>query len=245
MKRYWVSILLLLLHSACSQVDSEDIKSSGFHAEMDLTAVGNNRTQAKVCLTTGSNSLADKIILSNGDHLVASANGMSQRLEQDAYCYINSFDFDEGGTEFLIALERDLEESMPNSHVALPPRFNVSAPDNDSTFNAGDSITLAWAPSIDSGYMGVVYKGTCSSSIDAREKSFKRSYTIADVGTHSIQINDLLNVHNEHSLFDRSEACPATIEIKRTINGQLDPNYGQGGEIKAHQIRRISIQINP
>lgn len=237
-------IMILAIIVGCSEVDSSDLKSSGFYASMHVTANGNNQTEVWVSLKTGPRIDADSIDLSEGDTLTATANGITKTLSRDI-SYETSFNFDEGGAEFVISLERNEGEDMPSSRVELPQKFAILMPNVDEILNSGETITVTWSPSVESETIEVSYRGDCISKDSGSEIHFGRGYIINDVGTHTVSVDDILNVFGEHEEFNKNITCPSSISIERVNTGTIDPNYGKGGVITAKQIRSISIGINP
>ena len=196
-------IAFLLVVIGCSDVDSNDLRSSGFYATMALTSSGDSQTNVRACLATSSDLFADDIELSAGDNLTATANGITKTLMRDI-CYENIFDFDDGGTEFVISLNRDVGVDMPNSNVVLPEKFSILMPSTNVTFNSGESITVTWSPVVGSKTIDVSYSGDCVSSVDGVSIHFGRGYTINDTGIHTVLVDDILNVFGDHSEFDKN-----------------------------------------
>jgi hypothetical protein len=111
-----------------------------------------------VSLSTDPEIDADSINLSEGDTLTASANGITKELVYDV-SYETSFDFDDGGTEFVISLERSEGVDMPNSMVVLPAKFEILMLGANEIFNSGETITVTWSPSEESDTVEVSYVG--------------------------------------------------------------------------------------
>lgn len=239
-----VLIALAFVINGCSDIDSEDIKTSGIYASMRLTATGNNQTNVWVSLSTGSGIFDDDVDLSSGDYLTATANGITKTLDH-SYPYETNFDLDEGGTEFVVSLQRRDGVDAPDSIVSLPTKFSIHMPDASQVFNTGETITVAWSPFDNTKQIGVTYNVECFMAVTGMSNRFGRSYTINDLGIHTVPVNGVLDTFGEQSQFDTSVPCATSITVERIASGSVDLNYGQGGVITAKQIRNIGIIINP
>lgn len=240
-----VQVAVVLSLISCTEVDSRDLHSSGFYADIEVYSAGNSQTNVWVRLSTGSGFDADEIDLSAGDRLVVAAGGFRKSLVADSGVYLASFNIDEGGIDYVVTLERNRDVDMPNSVVTLPPRFDIVAPDAGELFNAGDIFNVAWAPSSGSGQVTVSYAGDCVSAASRSQIHFGREFVVDDTGAHSVQVNSVLDVFGDHSEFDRGSICSAQISVERKNIGTLDPNYGKGGTISAAQTRTVGVQIRP
>ena len=239
-----VIISCVLALSACSDVDSEDVDSSDFYAIMPLVSTGNDQTNVRVCLATSSSFSADEIRLSAGDSLSATANGITKVLVGNA-CYETVFDVDEGGTAFVISLDRSEYDGMPNSTVILPEKLSILMPTENQIFNSGESITVTWSPSVTSEKVTVFYSGNCASVLNDESLYFGRAYTVDDTGIHTVLVNTILNAFGYHSVFDRKVACSSSVSVSRSKTGAVDPNYGEGGIITAIQTRKVGVSLYP
>jgi len=125
----------------CSKVDSQDLRTAGFHADIDVEAVG-NKTKVDVRLRTGRGIDADWIRLSAGDQLVATMNNVSVPLRSVNNSYDAWFDDTTENSKVTVALIRDLGVNAENSFVQLPELFEITAPDTQARFSVGETVTL-------------------------------------------------------------------------------------------------------
>ncbi|AWB68794.1 hypothetical protein C2869_21385 [Saccharobesus litoralis] len=230
--------------SGCSDVSSTDLKSSGFYANMRVSAQGDGQTNVTVNLSTGSGIDADGIKLDGGDYLEVEAKGNRKRMSRNVG-YTTDFLFDDGPTEFVISLYRTSDESMPNSSVTLPQDFVIQTPVANTTFSADDFIQLAWSPEVNGGNIKLNFAGYCYSIDDSSQLPISTVTTLIDNGVHSVGVSSLLNSRSDRDKFDMNKACPITVSLQREAQGSLDPNYGQGGSVWAMQARSVDIQVQP
>lgn len=137
-----------------------------------------------------------------------------------------------------MSLERTNNPSMPNSTVTLPQGFAIVAPTQDQVFTTMDDIELTWDPS---GYADIMYVDfwfECDAPADTKVV-FTRSRTEADDGMAIYSAAELLDGYD----LDETGECDTNIEVMRSANGILDPGYGEGGYIRARQLRDVDVVI--
>jgi hypothetical protein len=75
-----------------------------------------------------------------------------------------------------------------------------------------------------------------SFSVDAPCLQYYSDNIANDNGTFTIPANTLMVVGSANT------ACTATVTVHRSRDGELDPNYGEGGTIGAEQRRSVQFQ---
>ena len=236
----------LLLLAACSSTDSGNVTSQGIGATMTVEATGDGTSDVEVHLVVGSGGLFNTDVqLENGDQLTATAGGVTKVLKEDhtllgGYSYHTTFNLDTGGTEFVIAFNRAAETDAPDSHVTLPEAAAFTQPAANQSFNYGDQVQIAWDGVVPGGSLTLAYTTNCPTSSGASILSGSRS--ISDTGSYTITTASLVGDAALNT--PAGESCTSDLDLSRTNKGHLDPNFGEGGSIKARQIRtrRISIQ---
>ena len=240
--------LSLAAISGCAEVDSADIKTSGIYSEMSVSAEDDSTT-VFVRLRTGRPLDADTIILSEGDQLSATmAGAVTSLLKNESDAYEGSFSAAPAGAEVKVALSRAQDPGAPDSVVTLPESFEITAPDFAETFNAGESITVAWSPASPSGSIDVTYRINCRVFDDNGLPSganYGRSYKTDDSGTHTAQINDVLNVLGNQDDLESGISCPLEVTVTRTNEGTLDAALTKGGDIKATREKSVVVNVIP
>lgn len=246
MKKLTTSVaLVLLLIAACADTESENVKTEGVHAEIEVSADGSGNTDIDAQLEVGSRGeLATQLDLSNGDALVAYANGEEQTLtkveELLGIHYVTTFNFDSSNIEFRIALLRNNDTSAPNSTVLLPDPFTITAPNNNATYARNADIVTTWDPGFSNFSMKIAYDLYCSDGSFVSKLQTQRAIS-SDSGQYSINVAELLNPYANHP--STQAGCDVDITVSRTRYGNLDPNYGEGGYIRASQQRTVSVRI--
>ena len=129
----------------CSEVDSEDIRTSGFNVDATATTTDGS-TNIFVRLELGDDFDSDRIVLTAGDTLVADLAGRRTELSRVNGSYRGSFDQVNGGEVLTLELLRPDDVSALDTRVLLPNSFEINAPDPTATFNAGETITVVWSP---------------------------------------------------------------------------------------------------
>ena len=232
-------LLSLVLLNGCSEdVDSEDIRTSGIYAAMDLEATADNHTGIQVALKVGGSNSNTYLNLTAGDTLTATLNDSEEttlsKVEDSSgeINYTGAFSSASAGTEnsiIKIAFNRNsADTSAPNSLVTLPAAPSGLTTDK-TNFNRGtESVILTWDASNTSSNMSLDYEGSCISDGSA---------TVVDNGIYTI---------NAGTIKDSSQqSCSVTFTLSRSVSGTLDPAFGEGGYIRAKQSRSISVTSAP
>ncbi len=251
MKKIFAVLLIGFFASflvACADVDSKDIRTSGIYAEIHIRAQDSS-AHVLTRLRTGSALDNDTVLLSAGDQLSASVSGRSVPLyETESQGYGGVLDNVAGGSEIIVKLTRMNGIDAPNSRATLPKEFDITAPAPTATYNAGESITVAWSPSDSSNTVSVSY------SLDCREydeigipsgAAYGRTYSIADSGTHTALIDEILNVVGTQDKLVRGVSCPMEVAVERTNYGTLDNALTKGGTISAKREMSVLVSVTP
>lgn len=228
MKLYLVLALGLL---GCTEdVSSRDIRTSGVYPEFTVTATGNGRSEVEARLKVGGNNSNTFLDVESGDTLEVTANGESKTLKGGSgNRYTATFDFDDGGTEFVFAfLRTDADDDAPMSTVVLPEPFDMEVTSDDLERTV-DDLEFTWDPPED-GDMKVKVEGDCLFPLDDNTP---------DDGTGSVNGEDLKQVGD-----DDGEECTASVELTRQNGGEIDAAFDDG-EIRARQVRSDTFTSLP
>jgi len=224
---------------ACTNTESENIKTKGIHADIDISAYGNGQTEVGASLRVGSSSNT-WLNLTGGDQLFALKGAekkeMTERQLLGAVWYTATFDVDAAETEFAVAFERESDASAPNSHGALPAAFSLSAPVESTEFARTAEIVITWAPTVtgNSDRMHIFADGTCIQPYDPADLD-------GDPGTFTIPANAFKEPVDQDL---QGKTCEVTIEVRRTRPGQVDPAF-EGGDVIGRQVRSVKIKSKP
>jgi hypothetical protein len=232
--------------SGCGSTQSENIKTKGISAQITVTADSVGKVKVSASLFAGSGLGVTSLNLSADDLLKATANGATQVLTKNTTLlgevdYTTTFDHIDPGTLTVVSLERKDDTSCPNSRVQLPDAFTITAPSPGQIFNRTDTISVNWTPPVNiAGSMYVDFLTTCTSKQGGsvtRSNGFFRS----DSGATTIPVTDLFPSLE----FDTTKDCTSEMVITRSVDGALDPGYGEGGSIKGVQSRTVSLILKP
>jgi len=231
----------------CADVDSADIRTSGFYPRMQISAK-DSTTTVSTYLSTGRAVDADNIILSPGDQLTASMSGRSIALYPQGEPYQGVFEQADGGSEVIIELSRINDTDAPNSRVTLPDRFEITAPNAGESFNSGETITTVWSPSGASSAMKVSYSIDCQVTGDnglPTGAAYGRGFTVDDTGTHTATINEILNVVGTQDRLIPDVPCAFEVTVERKNIGTIDRAFTKGGSIHATRRKSVSVTVVP
>ena len=228
----WLTAGVALIASlGCESMDSSDVSTSDINTDITVTATGAGESLVVAKLYSGSHALQ----LTGGDQLVATAGRereiMSEHGDDGHYWYDATFDLDDMGTEFTVALERpsDHGESATRSTVVMPPKFQIVSPARFQVFSASrDAIEVVWSRQTGD-TLEINTRGDCVDSVDERLSRDTGSWRIAP---RTFEL-------------DEDDSCKLTIELTRVRVGQLDPMLTEGGRIVAVQTREVEIFLVP
>ena len=146
--------------------------------------------------------------------------------------YRARFDTAKVGDTFIVALERTDLQSATNSSALLPEAFVINTPVSGEPITRGAGLVISWSP-VQAG-ASVDLKG----AIACRAGSTGSwAQTLAsDTGTVIIPAG---------TFTEPSATCDLLITVDRTLQGRIDPNYGGGGKMLAHQLRFVTIKSIP
>ena len=232
------SLLLPCTLAACSSVVSSGIRTSGMSAAFGVSANGDGTSVANAQLFSG-NSLTNRVDLSSGDSLVASAAGQTQTMARSDVLNLVSYaatfqGLDQGGTTFTIALSRTGDTSAPNSICTMPLPFTVTSPAGGASFSRASDAAVAYGPAGTGDSMTWLASGACIATTALQ-------YVTGDPGTFAIPAGTLQPVDAQHA----TAMCSVSLTVYRSRTGTLDPAYGYGGSIFAQQTRTVTFTSTP
>lgn len=244
----FISSIVLL--SACDTTDSDNIKSSGIHADISVTSSGSGITEVNVQLKSGSGGIGGTVIeLEGSDTLFAESNGVTKTLTEDNdllndITYNARFDTDESAL-YTISFDRPDDVSAPNSTVTLPEPFEILTPEIGQSYLANDLFEVTWSQSGYSDTLPLTLDWSCQTSEqDSGQNSVTSGFVkinVVDTGAYSNSISDISEELFEAANNDKN--CTVQITLKRESKGQIDVNYGEGGSINALQKRTRTVLI--
>ena len=233
-------LTLAFVVSGCGSTSSENVKTQGIRAEIDVVAAGNGTTEVTVQLEVGSGGIGRTMLdLGPRDSLTVIANGIQKNLIKDVsvfgrISYVATYNFDDANTKFRVLFKRADGTNAPDSNVKLPPGFVVQVPTSSTVFAGSGNIDVVWAPSGTSIVPSVRITLTCTRLNGVRVSSSDSIPLSTDSGTASIPVAAVI----PNGVLDTAQLCEGTVTLSRWRKGNLDPNYGEGGSIEAEQFQQ-------
>lgn len=229
--RRFAFLPLALFAFACTEsVESEDIRTTGIYPEIEVVATGNGKSKVTVALKTGGSSSNTFLELTGKDTLEVTVGDETKEMDKSGNDYIASFDTDEGGTEFIVALLRgDEDDSAPASTVTLPDPFDMTI-DTTEASRADDAVPYSWEPA-GGGNIGWHLEGDCIKT---------DSGSTPDDGSNEIGAGDIDTFDS-----DKDKTCTVDLELDRAQKGTIDDAFTEGGSIVAKHVRSASFTSAP
>jgi len=230
----------------CSSTTSDNVATQGIHADIDVFANGNGTTVVDAELEVGSDGLGrTSLQLSPGDTLTVTANGIQKPMLEDfsfigRFRYVASFDFDDAGTMFTVSFVRNNGMNAPNSNVTLPDGFNVTSPQSNDVFSQADDIPIVWTPADTSIVPSIHVSLSCTTTSGLMFTDTDPVTLSGDTGVTSYPVAAVIPI----GTLDTSRLCEGEVHFSRSQRGNLDPNYGEGGDIIAEHIERAQFFVD-
>lgn len=219
---------------ACETIDSADVRTSGIHANIDITADGSGATSVRTELRAGGGTSNTFLELAEGDALYAFAEQDQRAMRErgdpfDRVWYEADFETDAPDVQFRVEFARDEHEDADESMVRMPAPFSLTEPRADAVFAFDDeTIPLAWDVSTDD-EMQLEVTGDCI-------WPFERALA-ADTGRYLLHPGTLTPRERW-----KGGTCALEIQLIRTRHGALDPGF-QSGRIRARQVREVEVKV--
>ena len=240
-------VLIALTGCNSESSSSEDIRTQGIWAKMDVDGQPDGRSRVVVELNVGG-EFGTNVELTEDEYLEVSANGETVRLSEDNDLfdidYQTYIDTIESNTEFNIRFYRSNGEAIVNSTGNLPEAFEITAPQSTEVFSRQDILTLAWTPAQSAGSINFIATLSCP-TIGGGSTSSANYVTIQDSGEYQYTIAN-------HSIFDgttpnldTSAQCDMSLTLRRLGTGTIDSAFDSGSEFSTSQTRRIrNLKLN-
>jgi len=196
-------------------------------------------------LEVGDGLGATSLELAPGDQLTVMANGIQKTMIEDAsiigrFRYEASFDFDDAGTVFTVSFSRDRGVNAPNSNVALPEGFIAQSPLNNDIFSQAQDIPIQWTPSGTTITPDIDVSLTCTTLSGFPFTASENVTLSSDTGVASLPVAAVIPI----GTLDTTRLCDGEVHFSRWRRGNLDPNYGEGGNITAEHIERAQFFVD-
>jgi len=234
-----------VLISGCSSTTSDNVTTEGINADIDVFANGSGRTFVDAELEVGDGLGGTSLQLVAGDRLTVTANGIQKTMTEDAsiigrFRYEASFDFDDAGTMFTVSFSRNNGVNAPNSNVTLPEGFVVQSPQGNDVFSQADDVPLQWTPNGTTITPDIDVSLSCTTTGGVVFTASQDVATSGDTGVASLPIASVIPI----GTLDTTRLCEGEVHFSRWRRGNLDPAYGEGGDITAEHIERAQFFVD-
>ncbi len=234
MKRLAVVALALFTATACTSVESSDIKTSGIYADLWTIADGDGASYSEATLRVGGALSNTFVTLSDGDELTTTLGEQVEIMHEqnlaDIFTYRADFESDAPDTDYVVAFERLDDDSAPNSVMSLPAPFTVDALADEYSRDDAD-LVVTWDNQADE-KMKIWAEGTCIIN------QYHDNET--DAGTYTFAADSI-----EPQNADANENCEIEITLWRSRPGDVDSAYGEGGAAWGYQRRKLTTLSIP
>lgn len=248
----WISpaiATLGLLTSACADIESGDIRTSGICATITATNSSNNKIDVEATLTAGCGLGGSYVVLDSGEDFTAQYLSNSYSLSRSTdwitnithYVATTNADY-AAGEQLTVSLDRPTGYvDAPNSYVTLPSGFNITAPANGTPYTAGDSITIDWTgTTADRIHLDM----TCLEDITADTVHTSISRTPTSI-PYTIPVSELDAIINDPSdSIGHVSSCNGTLSVIRTQVGAADPALDPQSHIYGRFVDRRNFSLS-
>jgi len=224
--------IAIALSTACTDVESDSVLTSGMYAGVVAESVGNGTTNVVAVLRVGGPTSTTFVDLIGDDELTATVDTDTQVMTGSnlgvLHSYSVEFEGDEPGTVYTVALNRTVDAGAPSSTMTMPEPFTL---DPISDFSRAEDLTITWAPSGSGEDMLLEMDGSCL--------FFWEGEIDGDPGTYTIPANTL-----EQATDDTEDSCTVTLRLWRRSVGTVDPAFDDG-YARGRQLRTSAAVSSP
>jgi hypothetical protein len=226
--------LLAIVLSACTTVDSTDVKTSGIYASISAQTNGDGKTDVSATLFVGNPVGLNYVELTGDDKLLVKTAGMTKEMREtevlNTVGHHAEFATDAEGAQFEVVFERSIDDGAPSSIATLPAKFDVTvAP---QTASRAQTLQFQWLPAGSPDAMSWTATGDCIELA---------SSPMTDLGSHTITADRF----KKRMGTNIADTCEVTVTLMRSRAGTLDSHYGKGGEVRGIQARTFKITSTP
>jgi hypothetical protein len=221
-----------LLTGCTETIDSKNLRTQGIAAIIRATATSDSETTVRATLKAGGDESNTYVALGGGDRIFAT--GGDKRVEmqtQSTGVYEAEFAMGAANTPFGVDLQREADDSAPNSTGTLPAPFQITSLGNEPISRASN-LVIQWTPATDGDAMHIHLDGNCI--------FFENIDVPGDSGTHTIPADKL---RPTNSMMPGS--CDVKVEITRSRNGKADTTFDSESSFVLEQVRTTSFTSVP
>ena len=230
-----VAIACLAVAGCRETTSSQNIKTRGIVALIEVTATGEQSSEVVVTLKVGGPASNTYVDLEGGDLLFASADGEEKEMvAEDAGKYQADFDTGAEDTEFAVRLERDWDASADDNSGRLPAPFDITTDFGSTPLSReNDELVVEWDPSDSGDDMRLELEdGSCI---------FDDDFDIGgDSGQYTVPAGEISSTDSK----DPGQ-CDVTLKLIRRRNGQADAHFDPDSRFRLAQVRETGFVSAP
>ncbi|MBI5532681.1 MAG: hypothetical protein HY898_08210 [Deltaproteobacteria bacterium] len=216
-------VALALTAGACSSkketVSSNDIKTHGIYAAIDVIGTSTGNVTVRAELKVGGEDSNTHVILDNGDKITATGGTETKTLTASSEgLYEAQFSGSELDTAYKIDFQRPSDTSAPNSNGKIPGPFEISALPTTKPSRANDDLVIKWTPSEAKDDIYIYVKGDCI-------YDYENTKITQDPGTFTIPKGTLKSTGEKDG---EPNDCSLKVTVIKIRPGSLDPAFGSG-----------------
>lgn len=229
------ALVVVLVLTGCSTVDSKDIRTSGMTANLVVTLPeATDAADVSASLRVGSLTFVE---LGGGEEITASGGGKDVELKHHRAAgvteYTNRLDgVVTPGTEITFDLERGGDDdSAPKSTVKLPERVRLVAPAAGTTYSRRRDLVVRFESDPSQLPTILTWGGAC---VQEGSLDLEPGRTSATIARGSIkQLTTTPTPGRDIS------GCQVTLTLTRRTQGTLDSAFKDGSVIAESQSARV------
>jgi hypothetical protein len=233
MKKYLILALLsftlsvvFTFSSGCTTTDSENIKTSGIYATLEVEQESGLATvRARAILRVGG-PLGTVVDLSGGEHMDCNEDTLTEWVEPITNYHWSAKTINESNDGLYDFVFVRVEDELVSSQIEMPEDMVVTDASPAVTILDGELFTLTWTVPVTAGdEVRVSLVGTCIDDIND---------VVPDTGSHSVLVN--------HDI-EAPATCTLGVRVTRKNSDVVNSAY-EGGIISAASYDRFDIDFS-
>jgi hypothetical protein len=228
-----LTLALALLATACSDIGSSSLLTSGMSAVVRGVSINGESTDVSTVLRAGGVTSTTFVKLEGGDDLAVTVGGQTVPLVEASLGPLTSYratvQTADPSSAFVVALTRVLDDGAPSTTFTLPEPFALTT--DPAEIDPTEPVQIAWEPSASTAQVLLEVSGECVAG-GIRDLA-------GDDGVTTIPSSMLERFAEQPGV-----SYPVTVTISKIKGGQLDPAYGEGGSAQGVQSRSLSFTIS-
>ena len=217
--------VVLAAAGGCQTTSSKDLHTSGIRADIVVSAFASVASSVRVDLYPPGGYPFNHVKLDGGDALFVEAAGQRKPMGAGTSDYYQvGFATGAAETGFQVILDRASVDDIdaPGNSGALPAPFELGA--------LGQSLVVTWSPSGTPDKMSLTLQGSCFEDLSIP--------VTGDPGTYALPAL-------ERDSPNPNATCQATLTVRRSRVGVVDPNLSSDSSFTLEQLRTATFTAAP